>query len=257
MKSLKYILDFYIHSSLHVALAVYSLVRITEYNLQFLHNENIAYTVFYGTIVGYNFLKYFQSFLNGNFDSKQHRFLIGITLLSLVIAVFYFLQLPTSAQLFLLWTFCLVVIYPFLRKQGWLKLFWVSICMAEITVHFPAILYQVNNLDLFLLGLQRFFIVYALLIPFEILDSETDDKILKTIPQRIGIWNTKMFGFVAIVFFLGIEFSKPTFDYISLWIGLITALAIWFSSTNRNLYYTSFWVECIPILWYIFYLILI
>jgi hypothetical protein len=257
LKSLKHLLDFYIHSSIHVALAVYSLVRITENTLHFQYYENTASTVFYGTIVGYNFLKYFEPFQKGNFVANQHKFLIGITFLSLITTVFYFLQLPTSAQLFLVWTFCLVVIYPFLRKQGWLKLFWVSICMAEITVHFPAILYQVNNLDLFLLGLQRFFIVFALLIPFEILDSETDDKGLKTIPQRIGIWNAKMFGFVAIVFFLGIEFFKPTFDCISLWIGLITALAIWFSTTNRNDYYTSFWVECIPILWYIFYLILI
>jgi hypothetical protein len=87
-----------------------------------------------------------------------------------------------------------MVIYPFLRKQGWLKLFRVSICMAEITVHFPSILYQVNNLDLFLLGLQRFFIVFTLLIPFEILDSETDDKFLKTIPQRLEFGIQKWLG---------------------------------------------------------------
>ena len=66
--------------------------------------------------------------------------------------------------------------------------------MAEITVHFPAILYQSNNLDLFLLGLLRFFIVFTLLIPFEILDSETDDKVLKTIPQRLEFGIQKWLG---------------------------------------------------------------
>lgn len=257
MKILRRLLDFYIHSSIHVALAVYSLVRITENTLLFHYNENIAYVVFYGTIVGYNFLKYFKSFQNRSIVIKQHPALIGITLLSAGATFFYFFRLPTSAQLFLIWIFCLVVIYPLLRKQGWLKLFLVSICMAEITVHFPAILNQVKDVELFLLVFQRFLIVFALLIPFEISDSDKDDKNLRTIPQRIGIWNTKRLGFMAILFFLGIEFLKPTYDSISLLIGLISALAILFSSTNRNKYYTSFWVEFIPILWYLFYLILI
>ncbi len=90
MKSLKSLLDFYIDSSIHVALDVYSLVQITENSLHFQYYENIAFTVFYGTIVGYNFLKYFESFQKGNFVAKQHQFLIEITFLSLITTVFIF-----------------------------------------------------------------------------------------------------------------------------------------------------------------------
>ncbi|MBA4154961.1 hypothetical protein [Flavobacterium sp.] len=257
MKSLKRLIDFYIHSSIHVALAVYSLVRITENTLHFQYYENIESTVFYGTIVGYNFLKYFEPFQKGNFDLNKNRYLVGLTFLSIIGVIFYFIQLNNSLQIYFIKIGLIVALYPFLRKFGLWKLFLVSFCITAITVYAPIISQSSISEKEKIILFQRFFIVFALLIPFEILDSETDDKTLKTIPQRIGIWNTKMFGFVAIVFFLGIEFSKPTFDYISLWIGLITALAIWFSTTNRNDYYTSFWVECIPILWYIFYLILI
>ena len=58
MKFLKKILNFYINSSIHVAIAVYAFIRITEMYFKLPNNKNLDYFIFYGTITGYNFVKY-------------------------------------------------------------------------------------------------------------------------------------------------------------------------------------------------------
>ncbi len=58
MKVLKQILNFYINSSIHVALSCFSLVKITYLILNISADNSIAYFAFFGTIVGYNFVKF-------------------------------------------------------------------------------------------------------------------------------------------------------------------------------------------------------
>ena len=58
MQMLKKLLNFYIESSIHVALSVYALIRITFFKLNLPYDEPVAYFSFFGTIVGYNFIKY-------------------------------------------------------------------------------------------------------------------------------------------------------------------------------------------------------
>jgi hypothetical protein len=98
--------------------------------------------------------------------------------------------------------------------------------------------------------LQRFIMVISLLIPVEILDLKTDDKSLQTLPQKIGVKNTKIVGLLFLSFFVGLEFFKKSIDIINILIVIIVALFIIFSSQKRSSYYSNFWVESIPILWY-------
>lgn len=58
MKFFKTVIDFYINASIHVALAVYALLRITEIYFEIPHNELLDWFVFFATITGYNFVKY-------------------------------------------------------------------------------------------------------------------------------------------------------------------------------------------------------
>jgi len=58
MISFKQIFDFYLRSSIHVALSVYALVRMTHFMFNITADEPMANFAFLGTIVGYNFVKY-------------------------------------------------------------------------------------------------------------------------------------------------------------------------------------------------------
>lgn len=255
MKFLKKILDFYIHSSLHVSLAIASLVGVTTFALKIEQFKNNILLVFFGTLIGYNFLKYLEPFLHGKFKIEKHKALVFITLISICGAVYLFFLLSFSAQILLISLFLFVAIYPLIRKLGWLKIFWVAFCVTEITVHFPLVTHQMEITTFILVAFKRFFIVIALLIPFEIYDSKLDNPTLQTLPQRFGIGTTKKIGYLMLSLFLAVDYFNNSLGFINLSIAIIAALSIYFSSSSRNHYYTSFWVESIPILWLILYII--
>ena len=58
MKFLKLVFDFYLNASIHVAFSVYAFLRITEIYFDLPYNENLNFFIFFGTITGYNFVKY-------------------------------------------------------------------------------------------------------------------------------------------------------------------------------------------------------
>jgi hypothetical protein len=58
MIGFKKYLIFYIKSSIHVALSVYALVRMTHFMFHISADQSMANFAFFGTIVGYNFVKY-------------------------------------------------------------------------------------------------------------------------------------------------------------------------------------------------------
>jgi hypothetical protein len=144
-----------------------------------------------------------------------------------------------------------VLLYPLLRKFGLVKLFFVSVVVTFITVCIPyantKFFLQDYEINLF----QRFLIVSSLLIPFEIIDSPFDPISLQTIPQKFGINKSKLFGMLLVIPFVILEFSKSNSSLVSILIGPVTVILIHFSSTHRNKYYTSFWVESVPILWWV------
>ena len=109
--------------------------------------------------------------------------------------------------------------------------------------------------DFYVSLMQRFFILTSLLIPFEIMDSKTDLETMNTLPQLLGINSSKIFGILLLIPFMVFEFLKPNPSYVVLLISIITAMFIKFTSLKRNQYYTSFWVESIPILWWVLLLL--
>lgn len=151
----------------------------------------------------------------------------------------------------------LVLVYPLLRKYGILKLFWVSFVITYLTAFI-----FINELPAYkgiiaFEFVKRFVLISALMIPFEIYDSQYDDKSLNTLPQKYGIETAKRVGYWLLLLFVLLEvlnFSmennlKIQYLVIDIIIAIVIAIAIYFSSIKRNQYYTSFWVESIPILW--------
>ena len=251
MHILKRFLDFYIQSSIHVGLAVLSLVYITVFPNEMVKHSSYLGCVFFGTIVGYNFLKYFEVFIKNNFFSKKGYGILGVSLAAIIGFFYFFLLLNTKVQNHLLMAGLFVLLYPFLRKLGWMKLFLVSFVATYVTVYIPYQSFKWLPIDYYVTLLQRFIIITSLLIPFEIMDSKTDAKTLNTLPQLIGINRTKVFGILLVFPFMGLEFFKQKADYSAILIGIITILFINFTTLERSKYYTSFWVESVPIFWLI------
>lgn len=236
---------------MHVAFAILALLHVTEISLELTGNKNLVCIIFFGTIVGYNFLKYFEAFQKGNYHFNKNRNVIGLTFLSIIAVIFFFLKLKNSIQIYFIKIGLLVAIYPFLRKFGFWKLFLVSFCVTTITVYAPIIQQASFSINEIIILIQRFLIVISLMIPFEILDSQTDDNSMRTLPQRFGILKTKWFGILLLLPFIGLEFFKEKMEISTFLIAIITALFIVFTTFKRDKYYTSFWVESVPILWWL------
>ena len=58
MRILQSLFNFYLQSSLHVAFAVYALLQMTQHMFDIQNDSASGYFAFFGTIVGYNFVKY-------------------------------------------------------------------------------------------------------------------------------------------------------------------------------------------------------
>ena len=94
MVSIKRVFDFYLRSSVHVALSVYALVRMTHYMFNINADETVANFAFLGTIVGYNFVKYDALARAKKRAMRTELKLIAfLSLLSLVGVGYYFFQL--------------------------------------------------------------------------------------------------------------------------------------------------------------------
>jgi hypothetical protein len=109
--------------------------------------------------------------------------------------------------------------------------------------------------DMIISFMQRFLFVLVLMLPFEIRDMNYDSLKLGTIPQQIGVQNTKLIGSVIIIVITIMEFFKDYFlevkTVILIVIMTLTMALLWFSKVNQKAYYSSFWVESIPIMWLI------
>ncbi len=250
MQTLRKTVDFYINSSLHVGFAIFCLVHITCLSTTCYEVGTYPVLVFFGTVVGYNFLKYFDWLHN----KKWFRFnFIGIGLVSVVSSISFcilFWKQNATVQLYLALALGFVLLYPFIRKVGWSKLFFVSFVISYVTVFIPLAAEGKMEWGLFF---QRFLMLCALIVPFEILDSKTDLVSLQTLPQLFGIEKTKWIGYclLGIAFVLKVLASHGAVLLEGVFIYLLIAVAIYFSSLQRTKYYTLFWVESIPILWWL------
>jgi len=101
--------------------------------------------------------------------------------------------------------------------------------------------------------MQRFIFIVVMMLPFEIRDLQFDDKSLETVPQKIGITRTKVFGSILLVILLLLTATKDGLSsseiLSTISITTISLLFLWGTEKRQSEYYCSFWVESIPILW--------
>jgi hypothetical protein len=259
MRLLKQLFDFYIQSSIHVGLALFSLVYVTAFENDLCKHITYPCCVLFGTILGYNFLKYFDIFRKGKFYSLKYYGIVMVCFLAVFGYYFFFKRMINSIKIQLLIGGIMVLIYPLLRKHGIVKMFWVSFVIAYLTAFV-----FIWSLPTFkgIVGfefIKRFVFVSALMIPFEIYDSQYDDKTLNTLPQKFGIETAKKVGYLLLLLFIVLDVLNFNLNnniriqylVIDIAITILIAFAIYFASVKRNLYYTSFWVEIIPVFWWV------
>lgn len=262
MKPLNGIFAFYINSSIHVALAVLAFMTITvkEYGL-IIHLELWAF-VFLGSLTGYNFVKYSKvaglhhRTLTGSLKAIQIFSAISFILL-VIIAFRLSIQILLITGVFSLATFFYAV--PFihsknLRSLSGIKIFVVGFVWAGVTVIVPVVASDMPvSVDVVLTFIQRILIVVALILPFEIRDVPYDSHNLKTLPQQLGVWNTKMLGELILLLCIVFEFfkedSKIPYTASLLIFCAILGWVLIISKADQRRYFASFWVEGLPILW--------
>ena len=269
MKALRQVFDFYINSSIHVALAVVSLSWLTLLEFQASNDKSILYFIFFASITGYNFVKYFGlAKFHHRSLANWLKFIQVFSMLSFVLMCYYAFQIHFKTYIYLAGMGLITFLYaiPFLprrflidekqnlRSVGGIKIYVIAIVWSGVTVLIPLVNNGVNiSGEVFITALQRFVFVIVLTLPFEIRDLKFDNLKLATIPQKIGELWTKIIGVILLLIFYSLEFFKTEVG--SKWIiiiSIITLISLFFllnANRNQGKYYSGFWVESIPILW--------
>ena len=248
-----------------MGLSCYALVRMTQHMFHIPYEETIANFAFFGTVVGYNFVKYDALARAKKAQMRTELKLIALfSLCSLALVGYYFFLLERITQITAIAFLSITLLYtlPFFpnRKnaRNWVgvKIYIVALCWAGVTIGLPLLNAEVAiTSDFFLKCIQRFILIFVLVLVFEIIDMSNDDPYLQTVPQKIGAKMTKKLGITLMILFYFLEFMKSNFDVKQLIVNFVlvvlVSLSLLFVNEERSKYYTSFWVESIPILWWL------
>ncbi|MDT0677144.1 hypothetical protein [Autumnicola musiva] len=265
MRHLKNLLALYINSSIHVALAVVSFSMVSFWKFQLLPDYKLLLFIFFGTITGYNFVKYAGIAKLHHLSLTRNLRIIQVFSFFCFLAGAYFLLLQPWRVLIIsaiLGVFTFLYAVPFwkgkanLRSLNGTKVFVIAVVWAGASVLLPLEqLYEVQSRDILLEFFQRLLLVLVLMLPFEIRDLRYDVLQLGTIPQRLGVKRTKILGYILLGMAVVSEAAKkhvlPANFFSLLMLSIITAILLYKSIIKQNIYFSSFWVEGIPIIWLI------
>lgn len=217
---------------------------------------------FFGTLFGYNFIKYEVFFREKLPFRKSLIPILIVSIFSLFAGAYYFFCLKFKTQITSFVFFGLTFLYTVpifssktnLRNWTGIKIYIVAFCWAGVTTLLPMLNFGIEPYqDIFIKFCQRFLLVIVLILIFEIIDLKDDDPKLFTVPQKIGVKKTKYLGFLLLIPFYFLEFFKTSVDSVQLMVNvilvLVTASFLYFANENRNRFYTTFWVESIPVFW--------
>ncbi len=263
MKYLKSVFNFYLNSSIQVSLSVCGFIGVTSLTYNLPVSEYLLGFAFFGTITGYNFVKYAEvarlKHRSLNLPLKTIQVFSFFSFLALAYFTFkisFHTILATGG--FALLTFFYAI--PFLKNKNLraltgIKILLVAVVWSGVTLLLPMInKNEILTNNVWIGFVQRIVFVFVLTLPFEIRDLKYDASALGTLPQRVGVRSTKKIGILLLTLALLIEFIKPEINLnytISLIIICgILGVALLVSEKNQSKYFASFWVENIPVFWF-------
>lgn len=265
MKTARWIFDFYLKSSIHVSLAVTAFAGVTLMHLELEANPDLFAFIFFGSVTGYNFVKYASIAGLRHFNLSNHLRVIQVFSFFSFVGLIWFAQNLSEP---VLWTAAFLgllnILYalPVLGKEQNLrnitgvKVFIIAGIWCGVTVWLPILDSGLSfSTDIWVFTIQRFLFVVALTLPFDIRDIRFDTEQLGTIPQLIGVSKTRHLGLVLLLLVLILEFISPSADVqeiiVLVAITGITAFLLRKAVIGQTQYFASFWVESIPILWWV------
>jgi len=266
MKLLGRIFDFYLDASIHVALAIISLLWATLHLLDIPKDRHLDAFVFFSSIACYNFIKYgveVEKYLGST--NPYRRYIQYLSLMSLGMAVYHMFFLDQNTILTIIVLGIVTGFYALpvlpgtqqnLRSLAGFKIFPVAVVWAGTTVLLPVVALGLGiTWDVWVEAIQRFVLVLVLLIPFEIRDMNYDPPEMKTWPHRYGVPRTKALGVALIILFFFLTFLKDTITVQEIGSKAVLLLGLggvlMATRKDQTKYFSAFWVESVPIFWYV------
>ena len=248
---------------MHVSIAITSLMYISFQSFNIRVVDAILVFALTSSLVAYNYIRYY--------DIVRFKFIKSllpiycITIICFFIGLWFFFLLNIS-QMFLVVILGLITIFyvfPYykssikrknIRNVAGLKVFVVSIVWALFIVIMPLLTYKINySLFEIVFFIQIYCFVFISILPFEIRDLQIDNPKLNTIPQVLGIKKTKIIGLILSLIFVVLESYKSiiieSINYNNFTIVLTLSFFLLKSKNEQSKYYSSFWVESLPIIW--------
>ncbi len=270
MKFIKKIIDFYIFSNIHVGIAAACFAMVSMYNNGEGFIAYSSYYIFFSTVLAYHFIRVFES-CECTFKAvfaylkKQPIEVLSIGVIAFLGTSFFGYKIGFNALWILIPSAFLTFWYAVplfkykgekisLRNYPTAKMLSIALVWAMVTVLFPMQDY-LSETRIWIEFVQRFFLIIAVAIPFDIRDLNKDESHLKTLPQQIGISKAKKVGVQFLVLFFIFSFLKFPLTantvVTELIIFILSLLLLVKTKPIQSKYYTAFWVESIPIIWWL------
>ncbi len=176
----------------------------------------------------------------------------------------FFLEFKINTQIVVLFLTITTLIYAVpitskyknIRNLPRIKIYFVSFCWLFSTLLLPIIDSGFADFQtIFFLVTQRFIFLFVLLLVFEIKDLNRDNSSLRTVPQQLGIKKTKILGVLLLGIFIIMSFYnfQPITKelYVNAKIAFVTMIFLLFAHPKNSKYYTSFFAESIPVVWFL------
>lgn len=250
------LLQRYTSSNLHVALALWAFCRVFALQHGIQISVSLQFAVFGFGWAAYQYLHVFVPLL---YRQQPLTFAKGFPfLLALSLGFFGLMSQPLSIWIVFgfvgILTFCYAL--PFGEKMGLrfvptLKIFVVALCWTTLAMlSLKTLAESVFALD----SVKALLWMICLMLPFELRDVQKDEPTLKSLPQLLGVHGVKILGtvLICVIAFLAYQTVQLNVLLRIEWIMLLLlGIAIFSSSPRRQGVFTSFWVEGIPVMWYL------
>ena len=263
LTKIKFILNYYIKSNLHVALCLVFYTVLIYYQNDITVNYYEILFIFLATLLAYNFIKYHKLPFAKNRPNYVFRLFILVTVISLIILSFKVVRISILKTIIVLIASLLVIAYSFpaykinsLRNYPLVKILTISAAWTLTSVCFSFIGILKPKILVFYC-LSIFLMVSCQMISFEIRDEDIDKNKSKTIVHLFGLHRIKTIGYAilitlsVVIFFISL-IEKDSVSYLSNIIILIVLFYLIFKSNkNQTKYFSSIFVESVPIYWII------